>query len=227
MFLTLLKRELMLARRNWVAILIPLFFFVMVVSLFPFAVSPEAEFLQQIAPGVIWVAALLATLLSLDLFYRGDYQDGSLEQLLIMASPTQVAFSKVLAHWFVTGLPLVLVSPLLAGLMHLNYSPDRAIVDLNHTPVMMLSLLLGTPTLCLLGAVGMSLSLGASRNGMLVAVMILPLYIPILIFGSAVITASLANSGYNAQLAILGAILLFALVMTPYAIGRALKVAVS
>ncbi len=227
MFATLLKRELMLARRNWVAILIPLFFFVIVVSLFPFAVSPEAPMLQQIAPGVIWVAALLSTLLSLDLFYRGDYQDGSLEQLLIMANPTQVALSKIVAHWLVTGLPLVLVSPLLAGLMQLNYSPDPSLVDPNHTPVMMLSLLLGTPTLCLLGAVGMSLSLAASRNGMLVAVMILPLYVPILIFGSAVITASLANSGYNAQLAILGAILLFCLVLTPFAAGRALKVAVS
>lgn len=227
MFFTLLKRELMLARRNWVAILIPVFFFIMVVSLFPFAVSPEAEFLQQIAPGVIWIAALLSTLLSLDLFYRGDYQDGSLEQLLIMASPTQVALSKTCAHWLVTGLPLVLVSPLLAGLMHLNYGVNSGLDDLNHTPVMMLSLLLGTPTLCLLGAVGISLSLGASRNGILVAVMILPLYVPILIFGSAVITASLANNGYNAQLAILGAILLFALVLTPFATGRALKVAVS
>ncbi len=226
MFATLLKRELMLARRNWVGILIPLFFFVMVVSLFPFAVSPEAEFLQQIAAGVVWVAALLSVLLSLDMFYRSDYQDGSLEQLLIMASPTQVALSKVTAHWLVTGLPLVLMSPVLAGLMHLNYSPD-ANVATSHTAVMMLSLLLGTPTMCLLGAIGMSLSLAASRNGMLVAVMILPLYVPILIFGSAVITASLANSGYNAQLAILGAILLFALVLTPFAAGRALKVAVS
>ncbi|MRX26562.1 heme exporter protein CcmB [Kangiella sp. HZ709] len=227
MFITLLKRELMLARRNWVAVLIPLFFFIMVVSLFPFAVSPEAEFLRQIAPGVIWVSALLATLLSLDFFYRGDYQDGSLEQLLIMSSPTQVALSKVVAHWLVTGLPLVLVSPLLAGLMHLNYSPDGILLERGHTPIMMFSLLLGTPSLCLLGAIGMSLSLGASRNGMLVAVMILPLYVPILIFGSAVITASLGNSGYNAQLAILAAILLFALTLTPFAIGRALKVAVS
>ncbi len=226
MFLTLLKRELMLARRNWVAVLIPLFFFVIVVSLFPFAVSPEAEFLQQIAAGVVWVAALLAVLLSLDLFYRGDFQDGSLEQLLIMASPIQVALSKVTAHWLVTGLPLVLISPLLAGLMHLNYAPNGA-VEMNHTPIMMLSLLLGTPTMCLLGAIGMSLSLAASRNGMLVAVMILPLYVPILIFGSSVITASLANSGYNAQIAILAAILLFALVLTPYTTGKALKVAVS
>ncbi len=227
MFFTLLKRELMLARRNWVAILIPLFFFVMVVVLFPFAISPEAEFLQKIAPGVIWVAALLATLLSLDLFYRSDYSDGALEQLLLMASPTQVALAKIVAHWLMTGLPLVLVSPLLAGLMQLNYGLPQGILEANQTPILMLSLLLGTPTLCLLGAIGISLSLAASRNGILVAVMILPLYVPILIFGSATITASLENNGYNAQLAILGALLLFALALTPFATGRALKIAVS
>lgn len=227
MLSTLLKRELMLARRNWVAILIPWFFFIMVVSLFPFAVSPEAEFLQKIAPGVIWVSALLATLLSLDLFYRGDYNDGSLEQLLIMANPTQVALSKIIAHWLVTGLPLVLISPLLAGLMHLDYGLNDGLIANSQISVMMLSLLLGTPTLCLIGAIGMALSLGASRNGMLVAIMILPLYVPILIFGSATITASLENSSYNSQLAILGALLLFTVVLTPFATGKALKVSIS
>ncbi|MCW8856704.1 MAG: heme exporter protein CcmB [Kangiella sp.] len=223
MFRALLKKELMVARRNWIGIVIPLFFFVMVVSLFPFGVSPEAPTLQKIAPGIIWVAALLATLLSLEQFYRSDYQDGSLEQTLLIAGPTQVASAKILAHWLLTGLPLVIVSPLLGILMQINHG----FIDSNHTWVLMLSLLLGTPTLCLIGAVGMSLALAANRNGMLVAVLVLPLYVPILIFGTSTVTASLENFSYNGQLAILAALLMIALVMSPFAAGRALKISVS
>ena len=144
MILTLLKRELKVARRNWIGLAIPLLFFIIVVSLFPFAVSPEAPVLQKLAPGVIWVAALLAMLLSLEQFYRSDYQDGSLEQLLLMSSPTSVAISKILAHWLLTGLPLVILSPLLAVLMQINYGSAGS----SHTWVLMLSLVLGTPTLC-------------------------------------------------------------------------------
>ncbi|NVK22717.1 MAG: heme exporter protein CcmB [Kangiellaceae bacterium] len=227
MLLTLLKRELMIARRNWIGLAIPVFFFVMVVSLFPFAVSPDAPVLQKIAPGIIWVAALLATLLSLEQFYRTDYQDGSLEQLVIMSSPTLVASAKIIAHWILTGLPLVLISPLLGVLMQLNYGVGYDSVAEDHTVVLMLSLLLGTPTLCLIGAVGMSLTLAANRNGMLVSVLILPLYVPILIFGASTVTASLENFGYNGQLAILGALLLLAMVFAPFAAGRALKISVS
>lgn len=222
-FWSLVKRELLIARRNWVGIAIPLFFFVMVVSLYPFALTPDALTLQKLAPGIVWVSALLATLLSLELFYRSDYQDGSLEQMLLMASPTQIAGSKILAHWLLTGLPLVLVSPVLGSVLHLNHN----FIDSNQTWILMLSLLLGTPTLCLIGAIGMSLTLAANRNGMLVAVLILPLYVPILIFGSATVTASLESFGYNGQLSILGGLLLIALAFAPFAAGRALKVSVS
>ncbi|WP_223670475.1 heme exporter protein CcmB [Kangiella shandongensis] len=222
MIMTLLRRELKVARRNWIGLAIPLLFFIIVVSLFPFAVSPDAPVLQQLAPGVIWVAALLSMLLSLEQFYRSDYQDGALEQLLLMSSPTMVAASKILAHWLLTGLPLVILSPLLGVLMQINHGVEHS----THTWVLMLSLVLGTPTLCLLGAVGMSLTLAASRNGLLVSILIIPLYVPVLIFGASTVTASLENMRYNGELAILGAFLLITLVFAPFASGRALKISV-
>lgn len=222
MILTLLRRELKIARRNWIGLAIPLLFFIIVVSLFPFAVSPDAPVLQKLAPGVIWVAALLSMLLSLEQFYRNDYQDGSLEQLLLMSSPTTVATSKILAHWLLTGWPLVILSPLLGVLMQINYGFEHS----QHTWILMLSLLLGTPTLCLLGAVGMSLTLAANRNGLLVSILIIPLYVPVLIFGASTVTASLDNLSYNGELAVLGAFLLIATVFAPFTSGRALKISV-
>ncbi|AOE49566.1 heme exporter protein CcmB [Kangiella sediminilitoris] len=222
MILTLLRRELKVARRNWIGLAIPLLFFIIVVSLFPFAVSPDAPVLQKLAPGVIWVAALLSMLLSLEQFYRSDYQDGALEQLLLMSSPTMVATSKIIAHWLLTGLPLVILSPLLGVLMQINHGVEHSA----HTWILMLSLVLGTPTLCLLGAVGMSLTLAASRNGLLVSILIIPLYVPVLIFGASTVTASLENMSYNGELAILGAFLLITLVFAPFTSGRALKISV-
>ena len=142
--------------------------------------------------------------------------------MVIMSSPTLVAAAKIIAHWLLTGLPLVLISPLLGVVMHVNYGFESA----QHTWLLMLSLLLGTPTLCLIGAVGMSITLAANRNGMLVAILILPLYVPILIFGASTVRASLDNFGYNGQLAILGALLLLAIAFAPFAAGRALKISV-
>ena len=139
-----------------------------------------------------------------------------------MSSPTAVASSKILAHWLLTGLPLVILSPLLGVLMQINYATTES----THTWVLMLSLAIGTPTLCLLGAVGMSLTLAASRNGMLVSILIIPLYVPVLIFGASTVTASLENIRYNGELAILGAFLLIAIVFAPFASGRALKISV-
>ncbi len=215
----LLRREIAIAGRNKAAILIPLVFFVLVTSLFPFAVSPDADQLALLAPGVIWVAALLATLLSLEHFYQGDYLDGSLEQLLLTTgSPALLALAKSIGHWLLTGLPLVLVAPMLGLLLHLPLDAQVAMV---------LTLLLGTPALCLIGAIGMCLTLGINRNGILVSLLILPLYIPVLIFGSSGVQAASLGLPYDGQLALLAAIFILALVLAPVAAGHALKISTS
>lgn len=215
-FAALFKRDLLLAVRRKGDWLNPLAFFVIVVTLFPLGIGPDGDLLREIAPGVLWVAALLATLLALDGLFRGDYDDGSLEQLLLSPHPLSVlVLAKILAHWLVTGLPLLLLSPLLALVMQLQ---TRAI------PALLTSLLLGTLTLSLIGAIGAALTVGLRRGGVLLALLVLPLFIPVLIFGSSSVIAAASGFAIEAQLSLLGALFVLALVLAPLAIAAALRI---
>jgi len=216
MLAKLLHRELLRHWRCRQDLINPIIFFVITVSLFPLAVSPEGNILSQIGPGVIWVASLLATLLSLESIYRDDYVDGTLELLILQAgSDYTVIVAKILSHWITSGLPLIVISPLLAVMMHLE---NDAII------AMMLSLLLGTPVLSLLGAVGMGLTVGLRQGGVLLSLLVLPLYIPILIFGASAVTAASMGFSYVAQLAYLGAFLVASLTLVPMAAVAAIRV---
>jgi heme exporter protein B len=219
MFLTCLKRELRLLIRKKSELLNPLFFFLVVTSLFPLGISPEPDLLAQVAPGVIWVCALLAILLSLDVLYREDFDDGSLEQMLLTgASPTAIVLGKAAANWLLTALLLILISPLIAIMLNLDEGAFTA---------MIISLLLGTPAMCLIAAIGMCLTVGLRRGGILLALLVLPLYIPILIFGAMSVNAASLGLPYLGHLALLGAALVFTLTIAPWAAGAALKVSIS
>jgi len=211
-----LKRELLLAYRQRNDIITPLIFFIIVVSLFPLGVGPEPETLRIIAPGVIWVAALLATLLSLSRLFSNELHDGTLEQLLLTPQPASIlVLAKITSHWLTTGLPLVLISPLLA--LSLNM-PSSAIV---YT---MLTLLLGTPVLSLIGAIGAALTLGLRGGGVLLALLILPLYIPVLIFATGAIIAISNGFPADAQLSLLGAYLIITLIFAPWVSSYSLRI---
>ncbi|MEX2164143.1 MAG: heme exporter protein CcmB [Sulfuricaulis sp.] len=212
----LLHRDLTVALRRSTDILTPLIFFVIVVSLFPLGLGPEPSVLKTIAPGVIWVAALLATMLSLNRLFANDHADGTLEQMALSPHPlTVLVLTKVTAHWMLTGLPLVLISPLLAIQMFL---PESAIGTLT------LSLLLGTPVLSLLGAVGAALTLGLRGGGVLVSLLVLPLYTPVLIFGAGAVAGVIAGTDVEAHFSLLGAFLALALAFAPWAAAAALRV---
>ncbi|MBI3545046.1 MAG: heme exporter protein CcmB [Gammaproteobacteria bacterium] len=212
------RRDITVALRRSTDILTPIIFFLIVVSLFPLGLGPEPAALRSIAPGVIWVAALLATMLSLNRLFANDHADGTLEQLLLSPHPlTVLVLTKIAAHWALTGLPLVLISPLLAIQMHL---PPQAIGTL------VLSLLLGTPVLSLLGAVGAALTLGLRGGGVLVSLLVLPLYTPVLIFGAGAVTGVIADIDIEAQFSLLGAFLALALTFAPWATAAALRVSI-
>lgn len=199
----LIQRDFRLAVRAPQELINPLIFFMIVVSLFPLAISPNVKLLQLIAPGVIWVAALLATLLSLDRLFCSDYQDGSLEQLLLSPHPLPVlVIMKIFTHWLLTGLPLIILSPLLGLMLAM---PNSAIGAL------MLSLLIGTPLLSFIGAIGSGLTVGLRGGGLLLTLLVLPLYIPVLIFGSSAVVAAMSGLPYTGHLALLGAFLALAL----------------
>jgi len=218
-FVHLLLRDLRLALRARHELANPLIFFVLVVSLFPLAVTPTPELLQEMAPGVIWVSALLAVLLSLDRLFKQDYEDGSLDQLMLSPNPLVIlVLAKVLAHWLLTGLPLVLVSPLLALFMS---------VPVDVVPVMVLSLLLGTPVLSLIGAIGVSLTVAVNRGGVLLSLIVLPLYIPVLIFGANAIDVAADGLGVRGQMYFLAAVLALALSLAPLATAAALRITAS
>lgn len=218
-FYHMLVRDLRLAFRSRHELANPIIFFVLVVSLFPLAVTPKPELLREMAPGVIWVAALLATLLSLDGLFKQDYDDGSLDQLMLSPNPLMLlVVAKVFAHWLLTGLPLVLVSPLLGLFMHL---PVEAL------PALMLTLLLGTPVLSLVGAIGVSLTVAVNRGGVLLSLIVLPLYIPILIFGANAIDVASDGMSIRGQLYFLGAVLVFAISLAPLATAAALRITAS
>lgn len=211
-----LRRDLTLAMRRRADVLTTLFFFVIVVSLFPLGVGPEMNTLRLMGPGVVWVAALLASMLSLGRLFSADYMDGSLEQLVLAPQPLPVlVLGKVLAHWLVSGVPLVLMAPLLG----LQYGMSAEALG-----VLVVTLLLGTPVLSLIGAVGAALTLGLRGGGVLVSLLVLPLYIPVLIFGAGAVDAAVTGLGAQAHLSLLGAFLAPALVFAPWAAGWALRI---
>ncbi|HEY0833969.1 MAG TPA: heme exporter protein CcmB [Azospirillum sp.] len=214
-FLTLVGRDLRLALRQGSDATIAVMFFVLCVVLFPFGVGPEPNILARIAAGVIWVAALLASLLSLERLFQTDYEDGSLELLALSALPMEaVVLAKTLAHWLVTGVPLIVAAPILAVL--LNMEPAGF-------GVLVLTLAVGTPLLSLIGAIGAALTLGARRGGVLLSLLILPLYIPVLIFGAGAIDAAITGLTPRPHLLILSGLLAAALPLAPWAGAAALR----
>lgn len=214
--LNIIQRELTIAFRRPAEILNPLWFFLIVITLFPLLVGPNPELLGKIASGIAWVAALLSALLSFERLFRDDYLDGSLEQLMLLpVGLPQVALAKVIAHWLLTGLPLILLSPIAAILLSLETHVWWALV---------LTLLLGTPILSCLGAIGVALTVGLRKGGTLLSLLILPLFLPVLIFAAAVLEAATLNMNYSGQLAIIGAILAITLTFSPFAIAGALRI---
>ncbi len=216
--LAVLRRDLRLALRQGADSLMVVAFFVITVALFPFGVGPELAVLERISAGVVWVTALLAAMLSLDRLFQTDYEDGSLDLLTLTPTPTMaLVLGKVAAHWLTTGLQLILASPLLALLLAMR--PEGY-------GVLLAAMALGTPSLSLIGSVGAALVLGARRGGVLLSLLVLPLYIPVLVFGVSAVDAAVMGLPADAQLMILGALLLAGLVLCPWAAAAALKQAV-
>lgn len=218
-FFALLKRDLLLAFRHRGELANPLLFFLMIVTLYPLGVSPEVDLLRKIAPGVIWIAALLAALFSLESLFRSDFEDGALEQMLLSHQPLSLlVLGKVLAHWLVSGLPMLLMAPLLGLLLAM---PGQAIAAL------VLTLALGTPLLSLVGAIGVALTVGLRRGGVLLTLLVMPLYIPVLIFATNAVTAAAAGLPIAGQIYFLASLLVLALTLAPFAIASALRISVS
>lgn len=217
-FLAALRREFTLLCRRPGELVNPLVFFAIVIALFPLAVGPQMQLLQTLSPGLIWMAALLAVLLSLDGLFRSDYEDGSLEQWAVSPrSMPLLALAKVLAHWGFTGFALVLMAPLVALMLGL---PGRCM------PVLLVSLLLGTPILSLVGAIGAALTVGLKRGSVLLALLILPLYIPVLILGTGALQASLQGLPVAGYLLWLGSLLMLTITLAPFAIAAGLSISV-
>ena len=216
MFRWIVLRDLTLAWRRRADVLSTLFFFVIVVSLFPLGIGPEMRLLQSIAPGVVWVAALLASMLSLNRLCANDYQDGTLEQLLLTPQPLYlVVMGKVLAQWLVSEVPLVLIAPLVG--VQFGLAPRTLVV-------LFVSLLIGTPILSFIGSIGAALTLGLRGGGVLVALLVLPLYIPVLIFGAGAVDSSIVGIDPMANLYLLAALLVLSLVFAPWATAAALRI---
>jgi heme exporter protein B len=214
-FTSLIRRELRLAIRHGADSWMVVMFFVLVVVLFPLGVGPEPAILTRISAGVIWVAALLSAMLSMDRLFQSDYEDGSLDLLVLTPQPLELlVLAKTIAHWLTTGLPLIIVSPLLALLLNM---------DASGYGVLLAALALGTPTLSLIGAIGAALILGARRSGVLLSLLILPLFIPTLIFGVSAVDAALTDLPSKPQLLILGGLLLAGFALCPWASAAALR----
>ncbi len=214
-FAAMLVRDLKVAYRQRADTFLPLIFFVIVASLFPLAISPEPLVLQKIGPGVIWVASLLAVLLSLQSLYRADFQDGSIEQMLLSPYPRALLIAaRIIAQWCVTGLPLIVMAPVLGFLLHL---------DIQVIKVLFISLLLGVPYLNMVGTIGVALTIGIRQAGALLSLLVLPLYVPVLIFGSHAVTAAANQQPYQGQLLWLAGLLALAATLSPFVIGFALR----
>ena len=211
-----ISRDLMLAMRRRADVLTTLIFFVMVVSLFPLGVGPELDMLRKMAPGVVWVAALLASMLSLGRMFSADYLDGTLEQMLLAPQSLSVlVLGKIVAHWMLSGLPLMLMAPVLG----LQFDMQGQALW-----VLVASLLLGTPILSMIGAVGAALTLGLRGGGVLVSLLVLPLCIPVLIFGTGAVEAATSGMSITSHLSLLGALLVLALAFTPWVTAQALRI---
>jgi heme exporter protein B len=216
MFRWIVARDLTLAWRRRADVLATLFFFVIVVSLFPLGIGPETQLLRTIAPGVVWVAALLASMLSLGRLFANDYQDGTLEQMLLTPQPLYlVVLGKVFAQWLVSEVPLVLIAPLIG--IQFGLAPNTLLI-------LFVSLLIGTPILSLIGSIGAGLTLGLRGGGVLIALLILPLYIPVLIFGAGAVDAVIVGTSPAANLYLLAAFLVVSLVFAPWATAAALRI---
>lgn len=215
--LAIIRRDLLLAVRRKSEVFTALFFFIIVVSLFPLGIGPEAALLRQIAPGILWVAALLATMLGLARLFAPDHADGTLEQMVLASAPLGLLVAgKIAAHWLTTGLPLVLLAPVLG--LQFGLGADAL-------GVLVVSLLLGTPLLSLIGAIGAALTLGLRGGGLLLSLLVLPLYVPTLIFGAGAVEAHISGLGADGHLSLLAALLALAVFFAPWATTAALRIA--
>jgi len=218
-FLYLLKRDLTLVMRNRGEFANPLLFFILVITLFPLAIGAVPELLARIAPGIIWVAALLAAMLSLDSIFRSDFEDGSLEQLLLSAHPMPVlVLAKVCAHWLVTGLPLLIMAPILAEMLGMAEEARG---------VLLLTILMGTPVLSLIGSIGVALTIGLRKGGIILSLLVLPLYVPVLIFAASAIEAAASGFEVTMQVYMLLSFLFLAISLSPWATAAALRMSMS
>ena len=218
-FIYLLRRDLTLAFRNRSEFANPMLFFVLVITLFPLAIGAVPELLARIAPGIIWVAALLAAMLSLDSIFRSDFDDGSLDQLLMSAHPMPLlVLAKVCAHWLVTGFPLLIISPLLAEMLGMAQQAQG---------ILFLTILIGTPVLSLVGSIGVALTVGLPKGGIILSVLVLPLYVPVLIFAASAIEGAAVGLDVSAQINMLLAFLFLALSLSPVAAAAALRISMS
>lgn len=218
-FTALLRRDLLIAFRQRSDLVNPLFFFIMVIALFPLGIGPEKSTLEKIAPGVIWIAALLSTLLSVDSLFRQDFEDGALELALLSPQPLFVlVLGKVVAHWLVSALPLILVSPILSVMLFM---------DAETVKVTLYSLLLGTPVLSMISAIGAALTVGLRKGGVLIAIIALPLYVPVLIFGTGAVQAAAMGMAWSGQLAVMATFLVLALAFAPFAVAAGLRISTS
>ncbi len=216
LFALVVRRDLLLAMRRRADVLTTLVFFVMVVTLFPLGVGPEPDMLRRMASGVLWVAALLASMLSLPRMFSADHLDGTLEQMMLAPqSLTMMVLGKIVAHWMLSGLPLVLIAPVLG--LQFDMSAQALWI-------LILALLLGTPVLSMIGAIGAALTLGVRGGGVLVSLLVLPLCIPVLIFGTGAVEAVNSGMAATSNLSLLAAFLLFALVFTPFVAAQALRI---
>ena len=219
LFTAIIRRDVMIAIRNRADAANSVAFYVIVFTLFPLAIGQDPTQLQALAPGVIWIAALLATLLGLEGLFRSDFDDGSLAQLLLSTGPVPLlVLGKILAHWCVTGLPLILVTPLLAPMMQLSSL---------STAVLLLTLLIGTPILSLVGSIGTALTVGTRRGGVLLTLIVLPLYIPVLVFGSTAVQNAGVGLPITGQIYLLSAMAMLALCLTPIAAAAAIKISLN
>jgi heme exporter protein B len=215
--IAIIRRDLLLAMRRKSEVLTALFFFIIVVSLFPLGIGPESALLRKIAPGVIWVSALLATMLGLARLFAPDHADGTLEQMVLSPTPLGLLVTgKIAAHWITTGLPLVLLAPVLGIQFDL---------DVEALGILVLALLLGTPLLSLIGAIGAALTLGVRGGGVLLSLLVLPLYVPALIFGAGAVESHISGMGAGGHLSLLAALLALAVFFAPWATTAALRIA--
>lgn len=212
-------REYLCASRHRQAFINPLVFFAIIIALFPLGVSPEPKFLSLASVGVVWVGALLSSMLSLDNLFMKDYEDGSLEQLVLSSQPLYlIMLVKSFVHWTLTGLPLIIISPLLAMMLYL---------DFQHLPVLLLTLIMGTPVITLIGGIGAALTVSLRSSGVLVSLLVLPLTIPVLIFSTGAVQASIDGASINGYLAVLGILLMLSITLAPFATSAAIKLSVS